>query len=85
MTQTRRCFPDLFKREAVDEMLSSTPLPHAPQTLGIAIACWANGSAMCLVQGERVYGTDLYRRMTRGSGSIHTCHDHACHPSRLQA
>lgn len=36
MTQTRRRFPESFKREAVDQMLASTTLRHVAQTLGIA-------------------------------------------------
>ena len=28
MTQTRRRFPESFKREAVDQALASTPLRH---------------------------------------------------------
>ncbi|QMV65530.1 transposase [Pseudomonas berkeleyensis] len=36
MTQTSRCFPESFKREAVDQMLAGTPLRHVAKTLGIA-------------------------------------------------
>ncbi|HGP1322471.1 transposase [Pseudomonas aeruginosa] len=36
MTQTRRRFPEPFKREAVDQVLTGTPLRHAAETLGIA-------------------------------------------------
>ncbi len=36
MTQTRRRFPESFKREAVDQVLSGTPLRHVAETLGIA-------------------------------------------------
>ncbi len=35
MTQTQRCFPESFKREAVDQVLASTLL-HVTETLGIA-------------------------------------------------
>lgn len=36
MIQTRRRFPEPFKREAVDQVLAGTPLRHLAQTLGIA-------------------------------------------------
>ena len=36
MTQTRRRFPESFKREAVDQVLAGTPLRHVAETLGIA-------------------------------------------------
>ncbi|AZC19364.1 transposase [Pseudomonas sp. CMR5c] len=36
MTQTRRCFPESFKREAVYQVLAGTPLRHVAETLGIA-------------------------------------------------
>ncbi|HCH7658961.1 TPA: transposase [Pseudomonas aeruginosa] len=36
MTQTRRRFPESFKREAVDQVLSGTPLRHVAEPLGIA-------------------------------------------------
>lgn len=36
MTQTKRRFPESFKREAVDQMLAGTPLRHVAETLGIA-------------------------------------------------
>ncbi len=36
MTQTRRRFPESFKREAVDQALADTPLRHVAETLGIA-------------------------------------------------
>ncbi|HBO2530022.1 transposase [Pseudomonas aeruginosa] len=36
MAQTRRRFPESFKREAVDQMLAGTPLRHVAETLGIA-------------------------------------------------
>lgn len=34
MTQTRRRFPESFKREAVDEVLSGMPLRHVAETPG---------------------------------------------------
>ncbi|MFG8770942.1 transposase, partial [Pseudomonas aeruginosa] len=36
MTQTRRRFPESFKREAVDQVFAGTPLRHVAETLGIA-------------------------------------------------
>ncbi|QMV61582.1 transposase [Pseudomonas berkeleyensis] len=36
MTQTRRCFPESFKREAVDQMLAGEPLRHVAETQDIA-------------------------------------------------
>ncbi|MNZ23070.1 MULTISPECIES: IS3 family transposase [Pseudomonas] len=36
MTQTRRRFPESFKREAVDQVLAGTPLRHVAEALGIA-------------------------------------------------
>ncbi|ETU73381.1 hypothetical protein Q094_06707 [Pseudomonas aeruginosa PS42] len=36
MTQTRRRFPESFKREAVDQVLAGTPLRNVADTLGIA-------------------------------------------------
>lgn len=36
MTQTRRRFPESFKREAVDQVLAGTPLRHVAETLGDA-------------------------------------------------
>lgn len=36
MTQTRRRFPESFKREAVDQVLAGTPLRYVAETLGIA-------------------------------------------------
>lgn len=33
MTQTRRRFPESFKREAVDQMLAGTPLRHVSDAL----------------------------------------------------
>ena len=36
MAQTRRRFPESFKRGAVDQVLVGTPLSHAAETLGIA-------------------------------------------------
>ena len=36
MTQTRRRFPESFKREAVDQVLAGTPLRHVAETLGVA-------------------------------------------------
>lgn len=37
MTQTRRRFPESFKREAVDQVLAGgMPLRHVAETLGIA-------------------------------------------------
>ncbi len=36
MTQTRRRFPESFKREAVDQLLAGTPRRHVAETLGIA-------------------------------------------------
>lgn len=36
MTQTRRRFPESFKREAVDQVLADTPLRHVAETLSIA-------------------------------------------------
>ncbi|EPW8916972.1 transposase [Pseudomonas aeruginosa] len=36
ITQTRRRFPESFKREAVDQVLAGTPLRHVAETLGIA-------------------------------------------------
>ena len=36
MTQTRRRFPESFKREAVDQALAGTPLRHVAETPGIA-------------------------------------------------
>ncbi|KAB0533922.1 MULTISPECIES: transposase [Pseudomonas] len=35
MTQTRRRFPESFKREAIDQVLAGTPLRHVADTLGI--------------------------------------------------
>ncbi|MFJ3264429.1 hypothetical protein ACYCAX_12930 [Pseudomonas sp. MT3] len=35
MTQTRRRFPESFKREAVDQVLAGTPLRHVAETLAI--------------------------------------------------
>lgn len=36
MTQTRRRFPEPFKREAVDQVLPGTPLRRVAETLNIA-------------------------------------------------
>lgn len=36
MPQTRRRFPETFKREAVDQVLAGTPLRHVAETLGVA-------------------------------------------------
>ncbi|EMX8451322.1 hypothetical protein DZA07_28140 [Pseudomonas aeruginosa] len=36
MTQTRRRFPESFKREAVEQLLAGTPLRHVAETLGFA-------------------------------------------------
>lgn len=36
MTQARRCFPESFKREAVDQVHACPPLRHMAETLGIA-------------------------------------------------
>ncbi|MDH0897694.1 MULTISPECIES: transposase [unclassified Pseudomonas] len=36
MTQTRRRFPESFKRETVDQVLAGTLLRHVVETLGIA-------------------------------------------------
>jgi hypothetical protein len=36
MTQTRRRFPESFKRKAVDQVLADTPFRHVAETLGIA-------------------------------------------------
>jgi transposase len=36
MTQTRRRFPESFKREAVDQVPAGTPLRHVAETLSIA-------------------------------------------------
>lgn len=36
MAQTRRRFPESFKREAVDLVVAGTPLRHVAETLGIA-------------------------------------------------
>jgi len=36
MTQTRRRFPESFKRAAVGQVLAGTPIRHVADTLGIA-------------------------------------------------
>ncbi|WP_437269531.1 transposase [Stutzerimonas balearica] len=36
ITQTRRRFPESFKRESVGQVLTGTPLRHVVETLGIA-------------------------------------------------
>ncbi|AXK40188.1 transposase [Crenobacter cavernae] len=36
MTQTRRNFPESFKREAVEQVLAGSPLRHVAQALGLS-------------------------------------------------
>lgn len=55
MIQTRRRFPEPFKREAVDQVLAGTPLRHLAQTLGIAEACWAKWKRQYEQQGDDAF------------------------------
>ncbi|MCU7649734.1 transposase [Pseudomonas piscis] len=55
MTQTRRRFPESFKREAVDQVLAGTPLRHVAETLGIAESLLGKWKCQYELQGDDVF------------------------------
>ncbi|WPO48960.1 transposase [Pseudomonas sp. S1Bt23] len=57
-TQTRRRFPESFKREVVDQVLAGTPLRHVAETLGIAESLLGKGKRQYEHQGD-----DAFRAM----------------------
>lgn len=55
MTQTRRRFPESFKREAVGQVLSGTPLRHVAETLGIAESLLGKWKRQYKQQGDDAF------------------------------
>lgn len=55
MTQTRRRFPESFKREAVDQVLAGTPLRHVAETLGIAESLLSKWKRLFEQQGNDAF------------------------------
>ena len=62
MTQTRRRFPESFKREAVDLVLAGTPLRHVAETLGIAESLLSKWKRQYEQQGDDAFPGNGKRR-----------------------
>ncbi|BAP45126.1 transposase IS3 [Pseudomonas sp. StFLB209] len=55
MTQTRRRFPESFKREAVDQVLAGMTLRHVAETLGIAESLLGKWKRQSEQQGDDAF------------------------------
>ncbi|MEX5498826.1 transposase [Pseudomonas syringae] len=55
MTQTRRRFPESFKREAVDQVLAGMTLRHVSETLGIAESLLGKWKRQSEQQGDDAF------------------------------
>lgn len=70
MTQTRRRFPESFKREAVDQVLAGTPLRHVAETLGIAESLLGKWKRQYEQQGDDAFpGNGRQAGRERGTAS----------------
>ncbi|MCF7203016.1 IS3 family transposase [Pseudomonas oligotrophica] len=67
MPQTKRCFPESFKREAIDQVLAGTPLRHVTETLRIAESLLGNCSADVPAMGHAC-GRHRVARLMREAG-----------------
>ncbi|HEK1626356.1 TPA: transposase [Pseudomonas aeruginosa] len=68
MTQTRRRFPESFKREAVDQVLAGTPLRHVAETLGIAESLLGKWKRQYEQQGD-----DAFRATASSEARARNC------------
>lgn len=69
MTQTRRRFPESFKREAVDQVFAGTPLRHVAETLGIAESLLGKWKRQYEQQGDDAFPGNGKQRGERGASS----------------
>ncbi|MBG5299863.1 transposase [Pseudomonas aeruginosa] len=95
MTQTRRRFPESFKREAVDQVLAGTPLRHVAETLGIAESLLGKWKRQYEQQGDDAFPGNgkqrgesaelrrLRRQLGKRPGKAH-CDALSCHPLGLR-
>lgn len=70
MPQTRRRFPESFKREAVDQVLAGTPLRHVAETLGIAESLLGKWKRQYEQQGDDAFPGNGKQRVESAELSI---------------